>query len=200
MRRTSRLQAKRHARLAFGFVLAAVAALPSLPTCQFSAVSPLTSSPTDLTRTACHPSPSLRTLASRFAAEGHCANVSSALTLWQAGTAYIPTRQSRSNVAEVAICGLDERGSFKRATPMVACCNVAGRSWHPMPVAWYPHCCRRPNLAALEPLELLLIPAAFTCTSAAAALARPFIERIIEQHVQAQGAYTRAVHGEHVIS
>ena len=182
-------------------MLAAIAALPSLPTGHVSA------------RTTAHflfcrpytnsvpafavPAP----LASWFAAHGHCAETgSSALALWQAGTAYIPTRQSRSGVVEVAICGLAERGSFKRATPMDACCNVVGRSWHPMPVAWYPHCCRRPNLAALEPLELLLIPAALTCTFAAAALARPFIQRIIEHHVQAQGAYMRALHGEHVIS
>jgi len=170
------------------------------PSATSAPAQPLTSSSADRTRTACQPSLSLRRLLPGLLLTDIAPTGSSALALWQAGTAYIPTRQSRSGVVEVAICGLAERGSFKRATPMDACCNVVGRSWHPMPVAWYPHCCRRPNLAALEPLELLLIPAALTCTFAAAALARPFIQRIIEHHVQAQGAYMRALHGEHVIS
>lgn len=161
MRRASRLQAKRHARLAFGFVLAAVAALPSLPTCHFSAISLLTPSPADRTRTACHPSPSLRTLASWFAAEGHCATVSSALALWQAGTAYIPTRQSRSDVLEEVIYGLDERGSsIKRANLVATCCNVVRPSRHPMRVAWYPCSCLHPTLppSKLSSLSSLLMP------------------------------------------
>lgn len=150
---------------------------------------PLTSSSADLTRTAYQPSLSLRALASWFAAHGHCAD-----GLLRFGRQALPTSrpsnleatlQKWQSAALMSVAASNARPQWSPAAMWPGALGC--RSW--MPVAWYPHCCRRPNLAALEPLELLLIPAALTCTSAAAALARLFIERIIEQHVQAQGAY-----------